>query len=111
MFRRAGTTRVSTRARRKLRQRRGNEELRDHSREIFEARERRSFESEYVLALWHLDFRLAQHVWTVVELMRSRRTRTSWRSSSTTRSTSFPPGGACRSPLAGRAPIAGERRP
>jgi transposase InsO family protein len=43
--------------RQKRRQRRGNEELRrDHSREIFEARETRSFESEYVHGLWHLDF-------------------------------------------------------
>jgi putative transposase len=43
--------------RQKQRQRRGNEELRDdHSREIFEARETRSFESEYVHGLWHLDF-------------------------------------------------------
>jgi putative transposase len=32
--------------RQKRRQRRGNEELHDHSREIFEARETRSFESE-----------------------------------------------------------------
>ncbi len=37
--------------RQKRRQRRGNEERSDHSREIFEARETRSFESEYVLAL------------------------------------------------------------
>jgi transposase InsO family protein len=48
--------------RQKRRQRRGNEELRDHSREIFEARETRSFESEYVLALWHLDFHAAKVV-------------------------------------------------
>jgi transposase InsO family protein len=43
--------------RQKRRQRRGNQELRgDHSREIFESRETRSFESEYVHGLWHLDF-------------------------------------------------------
>jgi transposase InsO family protein len=48
--------------RQKKRQRRGNEELHDHSREIFEARETRSFESEYVLALWHLDFHAAKVV-------------------------------------------------
>lgn len=48
--------------RQKRRQRRGNEALRDHSREIFEARETRSFESEYVLALWHLDFHAAKFV-------------------------------------------------
>lgn len=48
--------------RQRRRQRRGNEELRDHSREIFEARETRSFESEYVLALWHLDFHAAKLV-------------------------------------------------
>lgn len=48
--------------RQKRRQRRGNEELNDHSREIFEARETRSFESEYVLALWHLDFHAAKVV-------------------------------------------------
>lgn len=48
--------------RQKRRQRRGNEELRDHSRAIFEARETRSFESEYVLALWHLDFHAAKFV-------------------------------------------------
>lgn len=48
--------------RQKRRQRRGNEELHDHSREIFEARETRSFESEYVLALWHLDFHAAKFV-------------------------------------------------
>jgi putative transposase len=48
--------------RQKRRQRRGNEELHDHSREIFEARETRSFESEYVLALWHLDFHAAKSV-------------------------------------------------
>ena len=48
--------------RQKRRQRRGNEELHDHSREIFDARETRSFESEYVLALWHLDFHAAKVV-------------------------------------------------
>jgi transposase InsO family protein len=49
--------------RQKRRQRRGNEELRDdHSREIFEARETRSFESEYVHGLWHLDFHGAAFV-------------------------------------------------
>lgn len=48
--------------RQKRRQRRGNEERNDHSREIFEARETRSFESEYVLALWHLDFHAAKVV-------------------------------------------------
>jgi putative transposase len=48
--------------RQKRRQRRGNEELTDHSREIFEARETRSFESEYVLGLWHLDFHAAKVV-------------------------------------------------
>ena len=48
--------------RQKRRQRRGNEEINDHSREIFEARETRSFESEYVLALWHLDFHAAKFV-------------------------------------------------
>ena len=43
--------------RQRRRQRRGNEALRgDHSREIFEARETRSFESAYVHGLWHLDF-------------------------------------------------------
>jgi len=48
--------------RQKWRQRRGNEEINDHSREIFEARETRSFESEYVLGLWHLDFHAAKVV-------------------------------------------------
>jgi transposase InsO family protein len=48
--------------RQKRRQRRGNEERNDHSREIFESRETRSFESEYVLALWHLDFHAAKIV-------------------------------------------------
>jgi transposase InsO family protein len=48
--------------RQKRRQRRGPEELTDRSREIFEARETRSFESEYVLALWHLDFHAAKVV-------------------------------------------------
>jgi putative transposase len=48
--------------RQKRRQRRGNEEINDHSREVFEARETRSFESEYVLALWHLDFHAAKFV-------------------------------------------------
>jgi transposase InsO family protein len=48
--------------RQKRRQRRGNEQFNDHSREIFEARETRSFESEYVLALWHLDFHAAKVV-------------------------------------------------
>jgi putative transposase len=48
--------------RQKRRQRRGNEQFNDHSREIFEARETRSFESEYVLALWHLDFHAAKFV-------------------------------------------------
>ncbi|HEU4727336.1 MAG TPA: DDE-type integrase/transposase/recombinase [Kofleriaceae bacterium] len=48
--------------RQKRRQRRGNEERNDHSREIFEARETRSFESEHVLALWHLDFHAAKVV-------------------------------------------------
>lgn len=43
--------------RQKRRQRRGNQELGDdRSREIFEARETRSYESEYVHGLWHLDF-------------------------------------------------------
>lgn len=48
--------------RQKRRQRRGPEEINDYSREIFEARETRSFESEYVLALWHLDFHAAKVV-------------------------------------------------
>lgn len=48
--------------RQKRRQRRGNEVLTDHSREIFEARETRSFESEYVHGLWHLDFHAAKVV-------------------------------------------------
>jgi putative transposase len=48
--------------RQKRRQRRGNETINDHSREIFEARETRSFESEYVLGLWHLDFHAAKFV-------------------------------------------------
>jgi putative transposase len=48
--------------RQKRRQRRGPEEVNDHSREIFESRETRSFESEYVLALWHLDFHAAKFV-------------------------------------------------
>jgi transposase InsO family protein len=48
--------------RQKRRKRRGNEETNDTSREIFEARETRSFESEYVLGLWHLDFHAAQVV-------------------------------------------------
>ena len=48
--------------RQKRRQRRGPEEVSDHSRQIFEARETRSFESEYVLALWHLDFHAAKFV-------------------------------------------------
>ncbi len=48
--------------RQKRRQRRGPEEINGHSREIFEARETRSFESEYVLALWHLDFHAAKVV-------------------------------------------------
>jgi transposase InsO family protein len=51
--------------RQKRRKRRGNEEANDHSREIFEARETRSFESEYVLGLWHLDFHAA-HVVRIV---------------------------------------------
>jgi putative transposase len=43
--------------RQKRRQRRGNQEFGDdHSREIFETRETRSYESEYVHGLWHLDF-------------------------------------------------------
>lgn len=48
--------------RQKRRKRRGNEEQNDYSREIFEARETRSYESEYVLGLWHLDFHAAQVV-------------------------------------------------
>ena len=48
--------------RQKRRQRRGNEELHDHSREIFEARETRSYESEFVHGLWHLDFHGAKFV-------------------------------------------------
>src|SRR5690606_28761968 len=49
--------------RQKQRQRRGNEDVRvDHSREIFEARETRSFESEFVRGLWHLDFHGADFV-------------------------------------------------
>jgi len=48
--------------RHKRRKRRGNEETKDHSREIFESRETRSYESEYVLGLWHLDFHAAQVV-------------------------------------------------
>jgi transposase InsO family protein len=48
--------------RQKRRQRRGNEELNDHSRKIFEARETRSYESEYVHGLWHLDFHGAKFV-------------------------------------------------
>jgi len=49
--------------RQKQRQRRGNQEFGDdHSREIFEARETRSFESEYVHGLWHLDFHGADFV-------------------------------------------------
>src|SRR5688572_2760143 len=48
--------------RQKRRQRRGNEEINDHSREIFEARETRSYESEYVHGLWHLDFHGAKFV-------------------------------------------------
>jgi transposase InsO family protein len=48
--------------RQKRRKRRGNEETNDTSREIFEARETRSYESEYVLGLWHLDFHAAQVV-------------------------------------------------
>jgi putative transposase len=48
--------------RQKRRQRRGNEELNDHSREIFNARETRSYESEYVHGLWHLDFHGAKFV-------------------------------------------------
>lgn len=48
--------------RQKRRQRRGNEEINDHSREIFEARETRSYESEFVHGLWHLDFHGAKFV-------------------------------------------------
>ena len=50
--------------RQKRRQRRGNEDTgaHDHSREIFEARETRSYESEYVHGLWHLDFHGAKFV-------------------------------------------------
>ena len=48
--------------RQKRRQRRGNEEINDHSREIFEARETRSYESEYVHGLWHLDYHTAHRV-------------------------------------------------
>jgi transposase InsO family protein len=49
--------------RQKPRQRRGNEDIRaDHSREIFESRETRSFESEYVHGLWHLDFHGTKYV-------------------------------------------------
>jgi putative transposase len=48
--------------RQKRRQRRGNEEINDHSREIFEGRETRSYESEYVHGLWHLDFHGAKFV-------------------------------------------------
>lgn len=46
--------------RQKRRKRRGNEESNDYSREVFESRETRSYESEYVLGLWHLDFHGAQ---------------------------------------------------
>lgn len=52
--------------RQKRRQRRGNEAINDHSREIFEARETRSYESEYVHGLWHLDFHGAQFVRVVL---------------------------------------------
>ncbi|MBE7449299.1 MAG: transposase family protein [Kofleriaceae bacterium] len=53
--------------RQKRRQRRGSEELRrDHSREIFESRETRSYESEYVHGLWHLDFHGAKFVRVVL---------------------------------------------
>jgi len=48
--------------RQKRRKRRGNEALPDESRERFEARETRSYESEYVHGLWHLDFHGAQLV-------------------------------------------------
>ena len=48
--------------RQKRRKRRGNEELPDESRERFEARETRSYESEYVHGLWHLDYHAAQVV-------------------------------------------------
>jgi transposase InsO family protein len=48
--------------RQKRRQRRGNEQRNDHSREIFEARETRSYESAYVHGLWHLDFHGAKFV-------------------------------------------------
>lgn len=49
--------------RQKQRQRRGNADVRvDHSREIFESRETRSYESEYVHGLWHLDFHGAKYV-------------------------------------------------
>ena len=50
--------------RQKRRQRRGNQDVtaHDHSREIFEARETRSYESAYVHGLWHLDFHGAKFV-------------------------------------------------
>ena len=48
--------------RQKRRKRRGNEELPDESRERFESRETRSYESEYVHGLWHLDYHAAQLV-------------------------------------------------
>ncbi len=50
--------------RQKRRQRRGTEDVtaHDHSREIFEARETRSYESAYVHGLWHLDFHGAKFV-------------------------------------------------
>jgi transposase InsO family protein len=48
--------------RQKRRKRRGNEALPDESRERFEARETRSYESEYVHGLWHLDYHAAQFV-------------------------------------------------
>ena len=48
--------------RQKRRKRRGNEEVNDESRARFESRETRSFESEYVNGLWHLDFHTANFV-------------------------------------------------
>ena len=48
--------------RQKKRRRRGNDVGNDHSRERFESRETRSYESEYVHGLWHLDFHTANTV-------------------------------------------------
>lgn len=48
--------------RQKKRRRRGNEVSNDQSRERFESRETRSYESEHVHGLWHLDFHTANAV-------------------------------------------------